>query len=167
MSATPDDLAGHIAQAIAIFRSGAYGINAPTLADAIESLQRQLSDAELRLDEARATIADVDLLRSAAERQLSEARAALDHGRNSEWRPIGTAPRDGTRVKLLIPYNRNTFSEAECTDQGSWCGDYRCFRFDGDDGPNDIQPTYWMPLHDAPRSGREAAEGVRTERPIK
>lgn len=62
-----------------------------------------------------------------------------------EWRDISSAPRDGTRIKLLIPYCRKTFTEAECTDHGKWSVKFQCFRFDGDDGPNDIQPTHWMP----------------------
>lgn len=65
---------------------------------------------------------------------------------SSDWHPIETAPRDGMRIKLLIPYSRAHFSEAECTDQGAWVDEERCFRFDGDDGPDDIQPTHWAPL---------------------
>ena len=37
---------------------------------------------------------------------------------DASWRPIGTAPRDGSRIELLIPYARDKFSEAECTDEG-------------------------------------------------
>ena len=66
----------------------------------------------------------------------------------SVWRDIATAPRDGTRVLLLIPY---THPEA---DIGMWKGDHGldgCFRFSGDDGPDDINPTHWMPLPEPPR----------------
>ncbi len=65
------------------------------------------------------------------------------------WRSIETAPKDGRRFQLLIPYDRNIFSEEECTDEGCWepdSGRRGCFRFDGDDGPDDIQPTHWRPL---------------------
>lgn len=58
------------------------------------------------------------------------------------WQPIKTAPKD-RRIQLLIPYDRSKFSEAECTDQGCWDPHAGCFRFDGDDGPGDIQPTHW------------------------
>jgi len=70
------------------------------------------------------------------------------------WRPISTAPRDGRQVKLLIPYDREIASEEECTDKGYWCRKDRCWRFTGDDGPDDIQPTHWMPL-EPPSEGRE------------
>lgn len=78
------------------------------------------------------------------------------------WRPIETAPHDGTRVALLIPYARWKFSEKQCTDEGYWeplpprlkagmgvpqwgVDAGGCWRFDGDDGGFDIQPTHWRP----------------------
>jgi hypothetical protein len=66
-----------------------------------------------------------------------------------QWQPIETAPKDGRKMKLLIPYAPEMYSEAECTDVGRWdskSGENGCFRFDGDDGPDDIQPTHWAPL---------------------
>lgn len=84
-----------------------------------------------------------------------------------DWQPIETAPKDGSRVTLLIPYDRDLFTEAECTDEGYWeplppgtgasigmgipewgVADGGCWRFDGDDGSFDIQPTHWKPLRD-------------------
>lgn len=79
---------------------------------------------------------------------------------DQSWLPIDSAPRDGSRVELLIPYSRELFSEAECTDEGSWDAEAEwpyppnsrenplrgCWRFDGDDGAFDIQPEYWRPL---------------------
>lgn len=78
-----------------------------------------------------------------------------------EWRPIETAPRDGSRIALLIPYRRAMFSEDQCTDEGYWqplsSGASRlgvpqwaldaggCWRFDGDDGSFDLSPTHWRP----------------------
>lgn len=86
----------------------------------------------------------------------------------SEWQKIETAPKDGSRVKLLIPYSREKFSEPQCTDEGYWqaleswnsdpsmLADFNipqwgidaggCWRFNGDDGGFDIQPTHWQPL---------------------
>ena len=62
---------------------------------------------------------------------------------NNRWQPIDTAPKDGTRIALLIPYDREKFSEADCTTIGYWNGE--CFRYHGDDGVDDIQPTHWRP----------------------
>lgn len=70
------------------------------------------------------------------------------------WRPIDSAPKDGSTIELLIPYNREMFTEVECTDKGYWDAEVEstperrhprkgCFRFDGDDGAFDIQPTHW------------------------
>lgn len=74
-----------------------------------------------------------------------------------DWQDISTAPRNGFKVQLLIPYNRRLFTEKQCTDVGYWevrLHDSRvpswakggCWRFKGDDGPYDIQPTHWKPL---------------------
>lgn len=64
-----------------------------------------------------------------------------------KWLPIETAPRDGTLVLLFVPYASNHTNEA-CTTLGKWRnhGISGCFRFRGDDGPDDMQPTYWAPL---------------------
>lgn len=58
------------------------------------------------------------------------------------WQPIATALKD-RRIALLIPYERSIFTEEECTDEGEWDIEASCFRFDGDDSPQDIQPTHW------------------------
>lgn len=62
--------------------------------------------------------------------------------RARKWWPIETAPKD-MRITLLIPYSPHLYSEEDCTDKGEWSEEHQCFRFDGDDGPNDIQPTHW------------------------
>jgi hypothetical protein len=89
----------------------------------------------------------------------------------TDWQPIESAPRDGRMIKLLIPYDSLIFDEVACTDEGYWDaaavdpyvyrprgdgevdliydpehGEHGCFRFEGDDGPFDIQPTHWRPL---------------------
>lgn len=77
----------------------------------------------------------------------------------AEWRDMESAPRDGTWVKLLIPYDRLKFSEAECTDAGYWDADAEfpdhpkgCWRYEGDDGPFDMAPVAWMPLPSPPET---------------
>jgi hypothetical protein len=60
------------------------------------------------------------------------------------WQPIETAPKDGRRVALWIPYTANT--EDVCADEGYWDDYIQIWRFDGDDGPFDIQPTKWHSL---------------------
>lgn len=76
------------------------------------------------------------------------------------WRDISTAPKDGTRIRLWIPYTAGT--EDICADEGYWDAEAGvnhpripekgCFRFDGDDGPFDIQPTHWQPMSAPPVS---------------
>ena len=67
---------------------------------------------------------------------------------DKSWQDISSSPRiDGLRIRLLIPYDRDRFTEAECTDEGCWSAKDGCYRFDGEDGPNDIQPTHWKPLN--------------------
>lgn len=71
-----------------------------------------------------------------------------------KWFTMDSAPKDGTRVALWIPYTANT--EATCADEGYWdpeaganhprIPEKGCWRFDGDDGPFDIQPTAWRPI---------------------
>lgn len=54
--------------------------------------------------------------------------------------PIDTAPRDGRTVRVRIPYTHPEWTN------GYWCPENKCFRFDGDDGPEpEFQPTHWMP----------------------
>jgi len=62
----------------------------------------------------------------------------------AEWQPIETAPRDGGPVVLYIPYAPEKFSIRDCMDLGYWSKRDNCWRFTGDDGPDDIQPTHWM-----------------------
>ena len=62
------------------------------------------------------------------------------------WQPIESAPRDGARISVLIPYDPEIYTESQRTDEGWWDPDDECFRFTGDDGPDDLQPTHWQPL---------------------
>lgn len=64
------------------------------------------------------------------------------------WLPIVAAPRAprdeghsfGPLVWVLLPYS--TYE----ADIGWWCAHDGCFRYTGDDGPHDIQPTHFKPL---------------------
>lgn len=79
------------------------------------------------------------------------------------WRKMRSAPKDGRRVHLFIPYDRGLFSAEECQTKGYWDATsciYHlrkpgCWRFDGDDGAFDIQPIGWRPLPAA----EEASDG--------
>lgn len=95
------------------------------------ALTTQLNSLRDDLDAAQARIADL-------ERQLAEARA-------TEWRPMETAPRDGTKVDVVQGGRRvvNVYwSDVEET----WCRD-------GDYGPEEPsplpivpKPAGWLPL---------------------
>ena len=63
----------------------------------------------------------------------------------SEWRPIETAPRDGTKV-LLCEADQPTEIVLGWWLQNAWrdYGDIGCGGFD------DYNPTHWMPLPEPP-----------------
>lgn len=69
----------------------------------------------------------------------------------TDWQPIETAPRNGTRVLL---------GRVGCVEPGAWDPTYRCRRdaapgaWRGDDGggpEDDTWPTHWMPLPEPPK----------------
>jgi hypothetical protein len=78
------------------------------------------------------------------------ARAAITAFQAEAWQDISTAPKDGARIYVLIPYDTDIHSYEQCVDIGWWADG--CFRFHGDDGPDDIQPTHWQPLPNLPAS---------------
>jgi hypothetical protein len=59
----------------------------------------------------------------------------------SAWQPIETAPKDGTRVRLLCPEGEDTGSYDDYTERewasipGEWSTDF-----------GNGEPTHWMPL---------------------
>ena len=61
----------------------------------------------------------------------------------SEWQPIDTAPRDGTRVLLTIQYGVRQRLEIGYWGRGlsRETGSWRFHRVHNDD-----RPTHWMPL---------------------
>lgn len=73
----------------------------------------------------------------------------------SAWRPIGTAPKDGSA--LLITDGENIeVCEWECNpyleDGGRWQGTY----YDGYGFTyNNGEPTHWMPLPELPNTGKQ------------
>jgi hypothetical protein len=85
-----------------------------------------------------------------------------------EWRPIETAPkrplrasrqsdhfptRNGEIIKhgpiIIVAFGYKGFEKWK-SDVGYWSDYYKCWRFLEDDGPNDVQPTHWMPLPEPP-----------------
>lgn len=65
-----------------------------------------------------------------------------------EWRPIDTAPRDGTRVHL---------SEGVLVHVGKWRGTKKWGRWQFETPGFQVanfDPTYWMPLPDPPKNER-------------
>ena len=88
VSAAPDDLARLVAMAISTLRHGPYGSSAPTLADAIDSLQRQLSGARETVKDLECEISLRALGRKEIERQLSASRAAEERMRAENARLV-------------------------------------------------------------------------------
>jgi|GEM_PF-2287933 len=80
------------------------------------------------------------------------------------WRPIATAPTDGTLVDLWVAGPRNAGArETDCWfERGAWWRDY------GRDGPLkpgsfvDDVPTHWMPLPASPIEPSGSNPGVET-----
>jgi hypothetical protein len=82
-----------------------------------------------------------------------------------QWRPIETAPKDGTFVLIAVPegelesgpvtigqYLRfeerdedGKFKPGHFYPATGWCG------MDGDGHPSDCEPTHWMPLPEGPQ----------------
>jgi hypothetical protein len=87
---------------------------------------------------------------AAAQKIIDDARAFLSSGVaqcQQQWRPIETAPKDGTFIDLWFPNNGTTALSQRLT--GTWRHDAwfmqsggRSFRMDN--------PTHWMPLPAGP-----------------
>ncbi len=65
--------------------------------------------------------------------------ALLSSPRVEEWKPIGIAPRDGTRVLGFFPDHQDGLHDTNWSRHGVWAS--RAY-------PN--QPTHWMPLPASP-----------------
>ena len=84
----------------------------------------------------------------------AQVEAAITALRALQWRPISEAPKDGTRVLLLV-YDE-PFVGYWSTNQSAWFESIEWTRVYGDgrfesDGP---EPTHWMPLP-AARASKE------------
>jgi len=66
-----------------------------------------------------------------------------------EWQPIETAPHDGTRV-LVFAEGKMTcaYFDLPCAFAGTW---ELSVPSDGYVDSNEVFPTHWMPLPDAPK----------------
>lgn len=62
----------------------------------------------------------------------------------SGWKPIETAPKDGTEIDVWRDLNKERLTNAYWND-GKWC--WRHYRYDEEDD----KITHWMPLPDAPK----------------
>lgn len=93
-------------------------------------------------------------------------------GRNAFWRPIETAPKDGTAILLFEPVEASVLAKGYkygprrgdmlCMGVGFWCqpdykADYWADYYDC--GLLMSEPTHWMPLPEPPTSSQpEAAQ---------
>ncbi len=92
---------------------------------------------------ARVTMSDPNPLEAAHELHDDEivqvCRALLSSPRVEEWKPIGIAPRDGTRVLGFFPDHEDGLHDTNWSRHGVWAS--RAY-------PN--QPTYWKSLPEPP-----------------
>jgi hypothetical protein len=105
-----------------------------------------------RLNKVRATGAGAALIRQAEEVTDAQgeavARAALDAV--PRWRPIESAPKDGTPVDLWVDGRRWTNMEWNST---SPCNPYGAWKPEGASWEEELSclnPTHWMPLPEPP-----------------
>lgn len=110
----------------------------------VRQMRRDLAEYDGRLNQLADKTMENVRTHERLRKQLDEAKAAV------RWRPIETAPRDGTFIlaywdDATYPHEfvtRNDVVQYLC---GEWC------LSDGDDV---LAPTHWMPLPDGPGEGR-------------
>lgn len=76
--------------------------------------------------------------------------------KSQDWRPIETAPMDGTPILVLVEpadfFNKNKrITSAEREDGSSEYGRWVLHVPSEYPGDNTIHPTHWMPLPEAPK----------------
>lgn len=85
----------------------------------------------------------------------------------TEWRPIETAPKDGTEIILFCPRGDGTPGKTYRLTSGSWFIPPTCtytpdpeedfdeppswLSWDGGFSENTMMPTHWMPLPEPPK----------------
>ena len=89
---------------------------------------------------------------------LEAARAAIAALDAGGWRPIETAPKDGTTIDLWCAYRFETDNLGCRVADAFWDEDDQLWRFD--QWHEKYRPTHWMPLPSAPGSVPFAVEGV-------
>jgi hypothetical protein len=62
----------------------------------------------------------------------------------SDWKPIETAPKDGTRLLLWVPKAGSTTGGFD----PSWSGN--CWVYDNSRIKRDMEPSHWMPIPEPP-----------------
>lgn len=98
-----------------------------------------------------------------------EARAILSRlsRTEGEWRPIETAPKDGSEVIVFCPKNRpQVFTAAFVCGEWGCSVEDRCAPKDDFYGDSPKWPTHWMPLPSPPRANNNhpsAMGAVRTD----
>lgn len=107
----------------------------------IARLTAELEKTEAALTIAKTTAANLHDVIRRKDRELEEARE------REEWRPIDTAPRDGTQV-LLTGVGLDRWISTGRWVNGHWYDD---------DGPGWLaNVTHWMPLPAPPREENDA-----------
>ena len=63
----------------------------------------------------------------------------------TDWQPMETAPRDGTRILVFTPGEK----EWDGVMTAKWCKTYNCWWGDPNEAseydPDSLEPTLWMP----------------------
>jgi hypothetical protein len=76
-----------------------------------------------------------------------------------DWRPIATAPMDGSRIILFIPslktgVQTGHYAHHQTLSHGKITSEYRRWYTDGTmylPGQGDLEPSHWMPIPDGPQ----------------
>lgn len=82
----------------------------------------------------------------------------------SPWRPIESAPKDGTYILVCDKYDRHVarWTKSYCCakEPDAWCIGYTLDEYNS---LQTVEPTHWMPLQDFPESIKlEWAKSMRS-----
>jgi hypothetical protein len=129
-------------------------------------LADEMAEAKSSFDLCQAEIWRSPIYRHRMEREYESTKARLLahlEGAEQKWRPIETAPKDGTAVLVMLnvwPGCRNGVAE-ECNGHNTyvaewWSGErdgagaWMCYMDSCLDPECPIEPTHWMPLPATP-----------------